>query len=41
MKTINLMNIKNITLEEAIEIYKLTSIGFIIRDGKLKGMNKN
>lgn len=34
-------DIKNITLEEAMEIYKNMKIGFIIRDGELKGFNKN
>jgi hypothetical protein len=34
-------DIKNITIEQALEIYNSTKIGFIIRDGKLKGFNKN
>lgn len=34
-------DIKNITLEQAYEIYKTLGISFIIRDGKLKGMSKN
>lgn len=32
--------IHNITLEQAMEVYKTMGIGFIIRDGKLKGMTK-
>lgn len=36
-----IMEIQNITLEKAMELYKTTKIGFIIKDGKLKGMNKN
>lgn len=34
-------DIKNITLEEALRIYNEMGIGFIIRDGELKGFNKN
>lgn len=34
-------DIKNITLEEAIKIYKNMKISFIIRDGELKGFGKN
>ena len=34
-------DIKNITLEEAMEIYKNMKISFIIRDGELKGFGKN
>lgn len=33
-------DIKNITLEQALEIYKTMGIGFIVRDGKLKGFTK-
>lgn len=33
-------DIHNITLEQAMEIYITMGIGFIIRDGKLKGMTK-
>ena len=36
-----LMEIKNITLHQAMELYQTTKIGFIINDGKIKGMNKN
>lgn len=36
----SIKNIKNITLEEAFQIFKETGIGFIIRDGKLKGLIK-
>lgn len=35
-----LVNIKNITLLEAIEIYNNLGLVFIIRDGKLKGFSK-
>ena len=30
----------NITLEEAFKIYEAYGMGFIIRDGKLKGFNR-
>ena len=33
----SIKNIKNITLQEAFQIFKTTGIGFIISDGKLKG----
>lgn len=33
-------DIKNITLEQAFEVYKEFGIGFIIKDGKIKGLNK-
>lgn len=33
-------NIKNTTLEEAMEVYKTMGVSFIIRDGQLKGMCK-
>ena len=35
-----IVNIKNITLLEAMEIYNKMGISFIIRDGKLKGFSK-
>lgn len=37
---IKLNNLKNITIEEAQEVYKTMNISFIIRDGKIKGMSK-
>lgn len=40
MKNILIKDILNITLEEAFEISKELEIGFIIRDGKLKGFTK-
>lgn len=33
-------NIRFITLEEAFKVFEDTGIGFIIRDGKLKGFIK-
>ena len=33
-------DIKNITLEEALRIYNEMGIGFIIRDGQLKGLTR-
>lgn len=36
----SIINIKNITLEEAYEIFNSTGIGFILKDGKLKGFIK-
>ena len=33
-------DIKNITLEEAMEFYKLTGMTFVIKDEKLKDYNK-
>ena len=35
-----LVNIKNITLIEAMEIYNKMGISFIIKDGKLKGFTR-
>ena len=32
--------IKEITLEEAYKIFETTGVGFILRDGKLKGFIK-
>ena len=34
-------DIKNITLEEAMEFYKSTGMTFIIRDGELKGFSRD
>ena len=34
-------DIKNITLEEAMESYKLTGMTFVIKDGKLKGFSRD
>ena len=35
-----LVNIKNITLIEAMEIYNKMGISFIVRDGKIKGFTR-
>ena len=34
-------NIKNITLEQAMEFYKSTGMTFVIKDGKLKGFSRD
>lgn len=34
-----LVDIKNITLEQAVEAYEKMGISFIIKDGKLKGLS--
>lgn len=36
----SIKNINNITLEEAFRVFQDTGIGFIIKDGKLKGFIK-
>lgn len=34
-----LKDIKNITIEQAMEVYRTLGISFIIKDGKLKGLS--
>ena len=41
MKDIKIKEVLNITLEEAVLFYETYGLGFIIRDGKLKGFNIN
>ncbi|EEA86020.1 hypothetical protein CLOHIR_00358 [Peptacetobacter hiranonis DSM 13275] len=40
MKDIKIINIKDITLEEAFEIYKDIKLCFVVRDGMLKGFSR-
>lgn len=40
IENILMKDILNITLEEAFKIYETYGMGFIIRDGKLKGFNR-
>lgn len=40
MKNIRLNNIEDITLEEAMRMYKEERVVFIIKDGKIKGLSK-
>lgn len=41
MKDMKVVDVLNITLEEAVLFYETYGMGFIIRDGKLKGFNVN
>lgn len=40
MKDIKIIDIKDITLEEAFEIYKEIKLCFVIKDGMLKGFSR-
>lgn len=40
MKNIKIINIKDITLEEAFDIYKNIKLCFVVKDGKLKGFSR-
>ena len=41
MKDMKVVDVLNITLEEAVLFYETYGMGFIIKDGKLKGFNVN